>query len=46
MFNTDGMHVLDVQRGHRKLVITVETDADVTGCPTCGCCRSGTVGAV
>jgi transposase len=36
MFNSDGMHVLDVQRGHRKLVITVETDADVTGCPTCG----------
>jgi transposase len=36
MFNSDGMHVLDVRRGHRKLVITVETDADVTGCPTCG----------
>lgn len=36
MFNSDGMHVLDVQRGHRKLVITVETDADVTGCPVCG----------
>jgi transposase len=36
MFNSDGMHVLDVRRGHRKLVITVETDADVTGCPCCG----------
>ena len=36
MFNSDGMHVLDVQRGHRKLVITVETDAEVTGCPVCG----------
>jgi transposase len=36
MFNSDGMHVLDVQRGHRKLVITVESDADTTGCPTCG----------
>jgi transposase len=36
MFNSDGMHVLAVQRGHRRLVITVETDADVTGCPTCG----------
>jgi transposase len=36
MFNSDGMHVLDVQQGHRKLVITVETDADVTGCPVCG----------
>ncbi len=22
MFNSDGMHVLDVQRGHRKLVMT------------------------
>lgn len=36
MFNSDGMHVLDVQQGHRKLVITVETDADTTGCPSCG----------
>jgi transposase len=36
MFNSDGMHVLDVQRGHGKVVITVETDADVTGCPSCG----------
>ena len=30
------MHVLDVRAGHRKLVITVETDSDVTGCPVCG----------
>jgi transposase len=36
MFNSDGMHVLDVQQGHRTLVITVETDAEVTGCPACG----------
>ena len=36
MFNSDGMHVLDVQQDHRKLVITVETDADLTGCPSCG----------
>jgi transposase len=36
MFNADGMHVLDVRRGHRKLVITVETDAEATGCPQCG----------
>jgi transposase len=36
MFNADGMHVLEVQRGHRKLVITVETDAEVTGCRRCG----------
>ncbi len=33
MFNRDGMHVLDVQRGHHEMVITVETDAEVTGCP-------------
>ena len=36
MFNADGMQVFDVRRGHRKLVITVETDSDVTGCPGCG----------
>lgn len=28
MFNSDGMHVLDVQCGHRKLVITFETNAE------------------
>jgi transposase len=36
MFNADGMHVLEVRRGHRTLLITVETDAEVTGCPRCG----------
>jgi transposase len=36
MFNADCMHVLDVRHGHRKLVITVETDAEATGCPGCG----------
>ncbi len=36
MFNRDAMHVLDVRQGHCKLVITVETDADATGCPRCG----------
>lgn len=35
MFNAEGMHVLEVRRGHRKLVITVETDTD-TGCRGCG----------
>lgn len=30
------MHVLDVRHGHRKVVITVETDADTAGCPGCG----------
>ena len=41
MFNRDGMHVVDVRRGHRKLVITVETDADTTGCRACGVLASG-----
>jgi transposase len=41
MFNADGMHVLAVQRGHHKLVITVETEADTTGCPDCGVVPSG-----
>jgi transposase len=41
MFNSDGMHVLDVRRGHRKLVITVETDAEVTGCRRCGVLATG-----
>lgn len=41
MFNTDGMHVLDVRRGHHKLVITVESDADVGGCPGCGVVATG-----
>ncbi len=26
MSNHDGLHVLDVQRGHRKLLVTVEID--------------------
>ena len=41
MFNRDGVHVLDVRRGHHKLVITVETDADVAGCPRCGVVAAG-----
>jgi hypothetical protein len=41
MFNAEGMRVLDVRRGHRKLVITVETDVDVTGCPECGVLATG-----
>ncbi len=41
MFNADGMHVLDVARGHRKLVITLETDTDVAGCPSCGVLATG-----
>ncbi|WP_375480784.1 hypothetical protein [uncultured Jatrophihabitans sp.] len=30
------MHVLDVRRDHRGLVITAETGVDTTGCPGCG----------
>ena len=30
------MHVLDVQRGRGRLTVTVETEADVIGCPGCG----------
>jgi transposase len=41
MLNSDGMHVLGAQAGHRKLVITVETDADQTGCPRCGVVATG-----
>jgi transposase len=41
MFNSGGMHVLDVQRGHRRLVITVETDADAAGCRSCGVVATG-----
>lgn len=41
MFNVDGMHVLDVRLGHRKLVITVETDTDAAGCRRCGVVATG-----
>jgi transposase len=41
MFDRDGMHVVRVQHGHRKLVMTVETDADATGCPVCGVVATG-----
>jgi len=41
MFNSAGMHVLDVQAGHRRLVITVETDAEQAGCRRCGVVATG-----
>jgi transposase len=41
MFNSAGMHVLDVQAGHRKLVVTVESDADTAGCRSCGVLATG-----
>jgi hypothetical protein len=38
LLNIAGMHILavvhDLERG--RLEVTVETDADVGGCPTCG----------
>jgi transposase len=37
LFDITGMHVLSVVRDDRdRLVVTVETDADVGGCPSCG----------
>lgn len=41
MFNSEGMHVLDVQAGLRKLMITVETDAEATGCRSCAVVATG-----
>jgi len=35
MFDAAGMHVLDVRREGRRLVVTVETDADRAGCGGC-----------
>jgi len=36
LFDVAGMHVLDVVREPERLVLTVESEADVGGCPTCG----------
>lgn len=37
MFNASGMHVLDVTRDDAgQLVVRVETDQALTGCPVCG----------
>ena len=36
MFDVPGMHVLDVERGEDGLLLRVETDATVGGCPACG----------
>lgn len=43
LFNLPGVHVLDVERGEGAggLVVTVETDQDVGGCPTCGVAAVG-----
>ncbi len=34
-FEVPGMHVLEVHREPDRLVLTVECDADVGGCPSC-----------
>ena len=36
MFDVPGLHVLAVAREAERLVLMVETAADVTGCPACG----------
>ncbi|MEO3937530.1 transposase family protein [Dermatophilaceae bacterium Soc4.6] len=36
LFDVPGMHVLTVQRDETRFVLTIETDADVGGCPSCG----------
>ncbi len=36
LFDVAGMHVLDGVREPDRLVLTVESDRDVAGCPTCG----------
>ncbi len=36
LFDVPGMHVLEVHREPDRLVLTVESDADVGGCPSCG----------
>ena len=36
LFNVTGMHVIDVVHDVGRLSITVETDQDVGGCPSCG----------
>ena len=36
LFDVPGMHVLGVDRQPDRVVLTVESDADVDGCPVCG----------
>ena len=36
LFNITGMHVLAVDREADRLVLTVESDAELAGCPSCG----------
>ena len=36
LFDVPGMHVLTIDRQVDRVVLTVESDADVGGCPACG----------
>jgi transposase len=36
LFDVPGMHVLTVERQPERVVLTIESDADVGGCPQCG----------
>ncbi len=36
LFDVPGMHVLTVDRLPDRVVLTIESDADVGGCPSCG----------
>lgn len=36
LFDVAGMHVLEVVREPDRFVLTVESDQDLAGCPTCG----------
>jgi hypothetical protein len=40
LFDLPGMHVLTVDRGPARFELTVESDADVGGCPSCVSWRS------
>jgi len=41
LFDVPGMHVLTVEREPSRFVLTVESDADVGGCPSCGVAAVG-----
>src|SRR4249919_3396077 len=41
LFNVSGMHLLDVSHANGRLVLTVETDQNMAGCPRCGAVAVG-----
>jgi len=46
MFNTSGMHVLDVGHDEPRVVVAVQADTDRAGCDRCGSWPPRTAGAV